>query len=179
MLIEDQAEEAHPGLAGVVVQGAAQGVGIDHVELVRLVDRSLDGLRTGDGGEVEEGADRLREGDTQTASDVPSANTRAVMDPNSWTEQSGVAGDAYVDHPRRLLAEAPKRRGTAMTEHRPLSAREHRPHPSALSSHLGSPYDIDTGSHYMQSPTAQAVTNRISREAKLQQLPTTDHPMLP
>ena len=45
VLVEDRSERTDAGLARVVVEGLAQGIGIDDVSLVRLVDRALEGLR--------------------------------------------------------------------------------------------------------------------------------------
>jgi hypothetical protein len=65
VLVEDVAEKANARLAWVIVEGAAQRVGVDHVELVGLVDRALDRLGSGDGGKVEEGADGPGDWDVQ------------------------------------------------------------------------------------------------------------------
>ena len=66
VLVEDVPEGPDAGSPAVVVEGLAQRVGVDHVQLVRLVDRALEASRPSDGGEVEEGPDGRGDGDAQT-----------------------------------------------------------------------------------------------------------------
>lgn len=70
VLVEDLAKDPHARLARVVIERPAQCVSVDHVQLVRLVDRPLNGLRTRDSGEVEESADGLSHWDAEAVSDI-------------------------------------------------------------------------------------------------------------
>src|SRR3954470_16753437 len=66
VLVEDPAQRADASLARVVVKRVTQRLGVDHVALIRLVDRPLEISRAHHGDEVEEGSNRSGEGDAKT-----------------------------------------------------------------------------------------------------------------
>src|SRR3982750_968090 len=79
VLVEDVTEEAYARLARVLLKFPAQRVGVDHPELVRLVDRALQRLRPRNGGKVEEGANGRGHWYVEMRPDIAIPEPRAGM----------------------------------------------------------------------------------------------------
>lgn len=60
VLVEELPQPSHARLAGTAIEGSAQGIGIEEVVLVRLVDCSLERRRLQVGCEVDQSPNRIR-----------------------------------------------------------------------------------------------------------------------
>jgi len=65
-----------------------------------------------------------------------------------------------------------------MAQHRALSCREDRGHPTPSSTDPPRTNDIDPTQILMQPPALKATVNRLRSHPPIEQLPPTNHPML-
>ncbi|HEX5988738.1 MAG TPA: hypothetical protein VFY75_00825 [Solirubrobacterales bacterium] len=170
MLVEDPAQRPYTRLAGVIVEGATESVRVDHVELVRLVDRALNGPRTCDGREVEEGTDRFGHRNAEVGADVAVPKTRAVMDAHAGAADLVMATHAYCDVTRMLFAEAPESSGASMAQHGIASAGKNRRHPTPLPTEMAPADEVHALRHSVEAPGLGTMFDRPLTEAQVEQL---------
>src|SRR4051794_21752203 len=90
----------------------------------------------------------------------------------------GRSPDADVDVVGVLLAESPKGGSAAVAQYRSGSASEHGRHPASLAAEVLASHRVDAADHGVESPLLDAMFNRFSAEAKVQQLTSRHHAVL-
>jgi hypothetical protein len=150
----------------VGVERLAQGVGVDHVALVGLVDRALQNLRPRERGEVEERPNRLGEGDVAAGGDRLGGQGRAAVAADSAQARFRWAPEADVDVVLVLGAEPPEGGGAAMAQRRTGAAGEHRRHPAPVAAQASPTDRVDAAEDRVQAAGAEAMPDRALGESK-------------
>ena len=178
MTVEEGSQGGDARLAGAVVEGGTQRLGVDEVALVRLVHCPLEPADGEFGCEVDQRLDWLGEGDVQADADVGLAEGGAAADPDAGAPEVAVAPNADVDVAGVLPTYPPERGRTAMAQHRIGTAGEDCRHPASFLGLDRPPHRVDTTSHGMQSPGCDAVLNRSRGESETEKIAPRQNPVL-
>ncbi len=177
--VEDRAEGSDPWLAGVVLELGAQRSGVNQIQLVCLVHRSLDPDRAEFRRDVDQGDHDSGHRDAVATGDVRFAEAGTRTHSNPRPAQPRATADAHVDSVVALRADSPERRGTAMAQRGVLATRKRGCHPASLRLQSRPTHRVDATHHQVQSASTYAMLDFSRIEPQRQQLPPRHDPMLP
>jgi hypothetical protein len=169
----------HAALALPALDLAPQPLGIDELDLVRLVHRRLEDGRGHEQGKIDQRPDRRGHGYAATAGGIARSKRVATMCDQPRLAMVGVRRRRNVDRPEPIGSDPPQGGGTVMAEHRLGAAAEDRGHPFALARETRSPDRVHAAPHGVQPPFRHAVLDGAQRVAELEQLEQGHDAVLP
>jgi hypothetical protein len=176
--VKQLAKRPDAGLAGALLQGGPQRLGVNQVELVRLVHSALEAVGGKLSAEVDEGLDGHGDGNTPMRSDRRGRQGRAPTTSDASLIHIAPGPDRYIDLPAFLPTDFPKRGRAAMTQHGFRSTDEQRHHPVAFATEIPPAHCINAPPNGMQATDLDPMPDGARSEAERQQLGPRHHPML-
>ena len=158
-----------------VLEGISQGIDLDHVEQVRLVDQVLD---LGGREACREVHDRGRGGGDRDAAVGGDLECVAAVELYASVAAGDVSGHGDVNRPACLLPHPPQRGCVVVAERGVRAAGHHRRHPPALGSQVTPADRVDPSKRAMEPCRPAPVVDRVSTEPEPDQLGVRDHPVL-
>lgn len=157
---------------------SAQGLRVDQLPLVSLVDGALEAVGGFERGEVDESLDDPGDGDIV----VRRQPLRSQSSPTAHLDSPPARGRmrcAEFDQPlppplgelpKPLTADPVERGRAPMAQHCSLPADQDSSHPPSLPVHLAAPDRVNAVHQWMQAARCNAVLDRLRREPERQQL---------
>lgn len=177
MPVEHGAEGGRPATVAAGSDRRAELVWPHESELVSFVDRGLELSRGDERGKVDDGLERIGDGDAQVPDHV---RGRAAMHGDPRPALDHVRGHGNV-HPvgSTRRADAPQRRGARVAERRIRPTGQDGGHPAPVLGEIRAPDRVHAAPHGMQSPVGDPVGDRLGAEAEREELAPRDHAVLP
>jgi hypothetical protein len=147
-------------------------------KVLGLVDGTLEAAAREDVREIHERAAGSGDGDALVGRRL-GRREHGTMDLDVRVLSPALTLDRDLDRTRPVGKDAPERGGTAMAQHGPLAAREHRGHPTSLAGEGGVADRVHAAVHSMQSFRPDSLLDRPPAEPERLELPAGDHPVLP
>jgi hypothetical protein len=141
--IEHRPQGLHSRHPDVAVERNPERLRVDEIELVRLVDRSLQPEDLQFGGEVDQRLHRMRHRDAEADDHARLRQFRSRVDRDPAASDHAPPPDGDVDPAVLLVADPPELAGTPMTQRGLVAAHEHSGHPAPVWRQLAPSHGID------------------------------------
>ncbi len=175
--IKQLAESSHPALTAVGHERRTQCFGIDQIKAISLVDRSLERTRRRLRSQIDQ---RLywtghRDAMTEHASSVGKLTT---MDDEVARATPSRRCNRDLDA-SALGRNPPERCRTGVAQNGPRPTGKNGGHPFPMPGEISPSHGIYPTPYAMQPTPGNSVLNRLTAQSRPQQLPMSNHPMLP
>jgi hypothetical protein len=150
------------------VEHRPQRLRVHQIELVRLVDGTLQPHGLQFRRHVDQGLDGIRHRDSEAADEGLAGKGGPTTGLDSGSARLATPGQADVDPPFPLAADTPELGRAPMAQHRVLPAGEHRRHPSAFRGERRPADRVDAAAEGAKAPAFGAVPDRLRGEPERQ-----------
>jgi hypothetical protein len=176
--VEQLAQPRNASPPPVSLESNPQSLRTDQIKPIRLVHRPLDPRTVETAGDVNQGEDRIRHGNSEVTDDVIGEQFGSAMDPGLPVTAVGRGPNRNLDWRHTPWLNAPEPGGAAMSQEGTISTSKNRRHPSSAHTDLTPTDRIDPMPYRVQPASNDPMLNRPSTQPKLQELRPPNNPML-